>query len=48
MVTDVPAKKLGGRVLLEPSAEVAQGRVAVIEDPAGVDFFVYQIDEGTR
>ncbi len=38
------AVKLGGRVLLEPSPEVSQGRVAVLEDPAGVDFFVYQID----
>jgi predicted enzyme related to lactoylglutathione lyase len=39
------ARQLGGEVLLEPGDDVHGGRVAVIADPTGVPFLVYQLDE---
>jgi predicted enzyme related to lactoylglutathione lyase len=38
-------ESLGGRVLLRPSSDLEGGRVAVVEDPTGVAFFVYQLEE---
>jgi hypothetical protein len=46
------AKKLGGSVLLEPTAELLQGKVAVIADPTGAAIGVLEWSEslmkGTR
>ncbi len=47
-VDDLEAKldrvrELGGRVLQEPRPDFAAGRAAVIEDPNGVDFFLWQL-----
>ena len=49
-VTDLAATlrrtvELGGNLLLEPSAELASFRVALLEDPTGGTFFVYELDE---
>ena len=38
-------RELGGQVLLEPSPEIYDGLVAVLEDPTGVGFVVYQFPE---
>ena len=38
------AKSLGGRILLEPRPENHSGRVALIADPTGGAFFIYQIE----
>ena len=37
--------ELGGRVLMEPRADLAQGRVALLADPGDGAFFVYQLEE---
>jgi len=42
------ALELGGKVLLEPHAEVYDGRVAILADPTGVGFLVYELDEVTE
>ncbi len=39
------ARELGGRVLLEPAEELAQGRVALLADPTGGGFFVYELEQ---
>ena len=39
------ARELGGQVLLEPSPEIYDGLVAVLADPTGVGFFIYQFPE---
>ena len=39
------ARELGGEVLLEPSPEIYDGLVAVLADPTGVGFLVYQFPE---
>ena len=39
------ARALGGRVLLQPTEEVHEGRVAAIADPTGVGFLVYELRE---
>jgi len=41
------AKELGGRVLLAPSPELGEGRVALLADPTGGAFFVYELEEKT-
>ncbi len=41
------AKSLGGRVLLEPKPENHDGRVALLADPTGGAFFIYQIEAGS-
>lgn len=41
------AKGLGGRILLEPSPELGEGRVALLADPTGGAFFVYELEEKT-
>ncbi len=41
------AKGLGGRILLEPSPEFGEGRVALLADPTGGAFFVYELEEKT-
>ena len=41
------AKALGGRILLEPSPELGEGRVALLADPTGGAFFVYELEEKT-
>jgi predicted enzyme related to lactoylglutathione lyase len=46
--TIVQAGELGGRVLLEPDAELAEGRVALLADPTGAGFFVYELAEDAR
>jgi hypothetical protein len=38
------AKELGGTVLLEPTDDIYAGRVAIIQDPTGVGFLVYEIE----
>lgn len=38
-------EELGGKVLMAPTADFIGGRVAVIEDPTGVDFFMVQLKE---
>jgi predicted enzyme related to lactoylglutathione lyase len=38
------AKSLGGRVLLEPDSDIRGGRVALLADPSGGAFFIYQIE----
>lgn len=38
------AKSLGGRILLEPKPENRGGRVALLADPTGGAFFIYQIE----
>ena len=38
------AKSLGGRILLQPRPENRGGRVALIADPTGGAFFIYQIE----
>jgi predicted enzyme related to lactoylglutathione lyase len=43
--------ELGGRVVLEPSPELAGGRVALIEDPANAMIFIAQLppdEEGSK
>ena len=42
--TVAKARKLGARVLLSPDMRVAEGRVAIIEDPAGAAFGIQQVD----
>ena len=42
------AVALGGEVLLPPNAEIHGGRVAVLADPTGVGFLVYELDEVTQ
>ena len=39
------ARELGGEVLLEPSPEIYDGLVAVVADPTGVGFVLYQFPE---
>jgi predicted enzyme related to lactoylglutathione lyase len=39
------ARKLGGRVLLEPQEKLGKGEVALIADPAGAAFFVHEARE---
>ena len=41
------AKSLGGRVLLEPNPDIRGGRVALLADPSGGAFFIYQIEAGS-
>ena len=41
------AVELGGRVLLEPDPEIGGGRVALLADPSGGAFFVYELEEVT-
>ncbi|MGB5402246.1 MAG: VOC family protein, partial [Thermoanaerobaculia bacterium] len=41
------AKGLGGRVLLAPSPDLGEGRVALLADPTGGAFFVYELEEKT-
>ena len=38
------AKSLGGRVLLEPNPDIRDGRVALLADPSGGAFFIYQVE----
>jgi predicted enzyme related to lactoylglutathione lyase len=38
------ARKLGGKVLVSPDLRVAEGRMAIIEDPAGAVFGIQQVD----
>ena len=42
------ALELGGRVLMEPRADQAEGRVALVADPSGGAFFVYDLEEATK
>lgn len=42
------ARKLGGRVLLEPQNKLGQGEVALIADPTGAAFFVHQANPNGR
>ena len=42
--TAAMARKLGGKVLLSPDMSVAEGRVAIIRDPAGAVFGIQQVD----
>ncbi|MCH9646596.1 MAG: VOC family protein [Deltaproteobacteria bacterium] len=49
-VADVPAtvkncRALGGAVLLEPSDELANGRIALLADPTDGAFFIYELAE---
>ena len=49
-VADVPAtvkrcRELGGAVLLEPSDELAEGRIALLADPTDGAFFIWQLAE---
>ena len=39
------ARELGGRVLLASDVELAEGRVALLADPTGAGFFVYELQE---
>ena len=39
-------RELGGAVLLEPSREIYDGLVAIVADPTGVGFLIYQFPEG--
>lgn len=41
------ARELGGEVLLEPSPDFYDGLVAVLADPTGVGFLIYQFPEDT-
>lgn len=41
------AKSLGGRVLLAPNPDIRGGRVALLADPSGGAFFIYQIEAGS-
>jgi hypothetical protein len=41
------AKSLGGRVLLEPNPDIRGGRVALLSDPSGGAFFIFQIEAGS-
>ena len=52
-VTDVAAtvaraEELGGEVLLAPGADVYGGRVAILRDPTGVGFLVFELEEGAE
>ena len=40
--TTKKAKSLGGRVLLEPNPEIRDGRVALLADPTGGAFFIFE------
>jgi len=42
------ARKLGGRVLLEPQEKLGKGEVALIADPSGAAFFVHEATEDGR
>jgi predicted enzyme related to lactoylglutathione lyase len=42
------ALELGGRVLLEPHDDLAEGRVALVADPSGGAFFVYELEEAAK
>jgi uncharacterized protein len=42
------ALELGGRVLMEPRADQAEGRIALVADPSGGAFFVYDLQEATK
>ena len=49
-VTDVAAtvqraEELGGEVLLAPGDDVYGGRVAILRDPTGVGFLVFELEE---
>ena len=43
------ARELGGRVIMEPTPEIYDGLVAILEDPTGVEFLIYQFpaEEGS-
>lgn len=41
------ARELGGRILLPPDSNLGEGRVALLADPTGGAFFVYQVEEKT-
>jgi predicted enzyme related to lactoylglutathione lyase len=43
--TLVRARELGGEVVLEPSPDLYDGLVAVVVDPTGVGFLIYQFPE---
>jgi predicted enzyme related to lactoylglutathione lyase len=45
--TAAKAKGLGGRVLLAPDPKLGEGRVALLADPTGGAFFVYELEETT-
>jgi predicted enzyme related to lactoylglutathione lyase len=42
------ALELGGRVLMEPRADQAEGRIALVADPSGGAFFVYELEEAAK
>ena len=39
------ARRLGGEVLLEPTEDFREAKAALIADPTGAAFFVYELDE---
>jgi len=45
--TVTQAKELGGRVLLAPDPKLGEGRVALLADPTGGAFFIYELEEKT-
>ena len=45
--TVAQAKGLGGRVLLAPDSKLGEGRVALLADPTGGAFFIYELEEET-
>ncbi len=45
--TVAQAKELEGRVLLAPDPKLGEGRVALLADPTGGAFFVYELEEKT-
>ena len=42
------ATDLGGRILLAPRDDIYDGRAAILADPTGVGFLVYEIEEESR
>ena len=45
--TVAQAEGLGGRVLLAPDPKLGEGRVALLADPTGGAFFIYELEEET-
>lgn len=45
--TVAQAKELEGRVLLAPDPKLGEGRVALLADPTGGAFFIYELEEET-
>ena len=45
--TVAQTKELGGRVLLAPDPKLGEGRVALLADPTGGAFFIYELEEET-